>query len=329
MKGPSHKNVRRPVFVKTKMPEESEVNMIYTMTLNPALDYNMITTSFQAGRVNRSSSEYFMMGGKGLMESQVLKNLGVPSVAMGMIAGFTGKALREMLNSCGIATDFVELKQGLTRINVKLWGALEGEINAAGPECDEESLEKLMKKLQNLTKEDILVLAGTVPKSVPRDIYATIVRQMAQQGVRTVVDTSGQALKEVIQYRPFLVKPNHHELGEIYGVELKTAEEVWPYAERMQREGAENVLVSMGGDGALLCASDGSRLYAKAPKGEVKNTVGAGDSMVAGFLAQYLASGSFAEALRNGIACGSASAFSDGLATRDEVEQLRPLVLLE
>ncbi|MCH5273685.1 MAG: 1-phosphofructokinase [Lachnospiraceae bacterium] len=296
--------------------------MIYTMTLNPALDYNITVEEFREGRVNRSSKEELVAGGKGLMVSRMLHNLGVESTAFGLAAGFTGAELVRMVHEAGVRTNFVTLPAGMTRINVKLWGGIEGEINAAGPEYDEKSLQALLEKLNVLTSKDILVLAGTVPASVPKDLYARIMKQMKEKSPRIAVDATGELLRGVIRFCPFLVKPNHHELGELYEVTLKTKEEVLPYAKKLREEGAVNVLVSMAGEGAVLAAADGSVWFGEAPKGTVVNSVGAGDSMVAGFLAAYEGKNDAEKAFRNGIAAGSATAFSAGLAVKEEVESL-------
>ena len=294
--------------------------MIYTMTLNPALDYNMTVNEFQRKRVNRSVKEELIPGGKGLMVSRMLKNLGVDSTAFGLVGGFSGKELTQMVHDLGIHTNFVTLSEGMTRINVKLWGDIEGEINAPGPTCDEKSLQALIKKLEVLDSDDTLVLAGSIPKGLPNDLYAKKFEQLKDRHCNIIVDATGELLKSVFRYRPFFVKPNHHELSELYGVELTTREEVWPYAKRLREEGVKNALISMAGEGAVLAAEDGSVWFGEAPAGTVRNSVGAGDSMVAGFLAGYLSTHSYEEAFRTGIACGSASAFSEALATGDEVK---------
>lgn len=296
--------------------------MFYTMTLNPALDYNMTLQEFLEGRVNRSVKEEIIPGGKGLMVSRMLKNLGVESTAFGLVAGFTGTELTRLIHETGVRTNFVTLAEGMTRINVKLWGGLEGEINGMGPQCDEKSLQALFEKLRMLTAKDTLVLAGSVPASLPKDFYVEIMKQLADKKPRIAVDATGELLRNVIPFHPFLVKPNHHELGELYGVSLVTKEEVLPYAERLRAEGAANVLVSMAGDGAVLAAEDGSIWFGEAPRGEVVNTVGSGDSMVAGYLAAYEETGSVEAAFRKGIAAGSASAFSATLGTKEEVAAL-------
>ncbi len=296
--------------------------MFYTMTLNPALDYNMTLKEFEAERVNRSVKEEMIPGGKGLMVSRMLKNLGVESTAFGLVAGFTGAELTRMVHDLGVRTNFVSLPEGMTRINVKLWGGLESEINATGPKCDEKSLQALFEKLTMLTKEDTLVLSGSVPASLSKDIYVDMIKQVKERGTRFVVDATGELLRSTLTYRPFLIKPNHHEVGELYGVTLTTKEEVALYAKKLREEGARNVLVSMAGDGAVLAAEDGSVWFGEAPKGNVVNTVGSGDSMLAGFLAAYDETKSVEKAFRNGLASGSASAFSDKLGTKEEVEFL-------
>ncbi len=296
--------------------------MFYTMTLNPALDYNMTLHEFEAERVNRSVKEEMIPGGKGLMVSRMLKNLGIESTAFGLVAGFTGTELTRMVHEIGVRTSFVSLPTGMTRINVKLWGGLEGEINAKGPECDEKSLQALFEKLTMLTKDDTLVLSGSVPASLPKDIYVDMIKQGKDKGTRFVVDATGDLLRSTLSFRPFLIKPNHHELGELFGVTLSTKEDVAQYAKKLQEEGARNVLVSMAGDGAVLAAEDGSVWFGEAPKGQVVNTVGSGDSMVAGFLAGYETSHNVEQAFRTGLASGSASAFSAALGTKEEVEDL-------
>ena len=296
--------------------------MFYTMTLNPALDYNVTLMEFAPGMVNRAAKAEIIPGGKGLMVSRMLKNLGIESAAFGLVAGFTGTELTRMVHELGIRTSFVSLPVGMTRINVKLWGGLEGEINAAGPECDEKSLQALFEKLSVLTKADTLVLSGSVPASLPKDIYVDMIKLGKDKGIRIVVDATGELLRSTLSYRPFLVKPNHHELGELYGVTLTTKEDVAQYAKSLREEGARNVLVSMAGAGAVLAAEDGSVWFGEAPRGTVVNTVGSGDSMVAGFLAGYEGGKSVKQAFCVGIASGSARAFSAELGTNEEVEIL-------
>jgi len=296
--------------------------MFYTMTLNPALDYNMTLNEFAPERVNRSVKEEIIPGGKGLMVSRMLKNLGIESTAFGLVAGFTGAELTRMVHELGIRTSFVSLPEGMTRINVKLWGGLEGEINARGPECDEKSLQALYEKLTMLTKEDTLVLSGSVPASLPKGSYVEMMKHVKDKGTRIAVDATGELLRSTLSYRPFLIKPNHHELGELFGVTLTSKEDVALYAKKLRDEGARNVLVSMAGDGAVLVAEEGGVWFGEAPQGEVVNTVGSGDSMLAGFLAGYEKEKSPEAAFRYGLASGSASAFSSELGTKEEVERL-------
>lgn len=296
--------------------------MFYTMTLNPALDYNMTLNEFAPERVNRSVKEEMIPGGKGLMVSRMLKNLGIESTAFGLVAGFTGAELTRMIHELGVRASFVSLPEGMTRINVKLWGSLEGEINAQGPVCDEKSLQVLFEKLSLLTKDDTLVLSGSVPASLQKDIYVDMIKHVKDKGTRIVVDATGELLRSTLSYRPFLIKPNHHELGELYGVTLTNKEDVAMYAKKLRDEGARNVLVSMAGDGAVLAAEDGSVWLGEAPQGTVVNTVGSGDSMVAGFLAGYEKTQNAEQAFRTGIASGSASAFSAALGTKEEVDRL-------
>ncbi|MGM9936022.1 MAG: 1-phosphofructokinase [Candidatus Ornithomonoglobus sp.] len=296
--------------------------MIYTVTFNPALDYVMDLERFEQGMTNRSVCERILPGGKGLNVSTVLTNLGIENTALGFIAGFTGSEIRRAFEALGGKSDFIKLPKGLSRINVKLRSEEETEINAAGPVIDSESLSKLTAKLDALKAGDILVLAGSIPYSLPFSIYSDIMARLQNRGIMTVVDAEKDLLKNVLPYRPFLIKPNRHELGEIFGVTIRTREEAVVYAERLCEMGAENVLVSMAGEGAVLVTERGEVLMSKAPDGEVKNSVGAGDSMVAGFLAGWCEKRSYAHAFRLGIAAGSASAFSETLAAKDEIERV-------
>ncbi|MGN0182885.1 MAG: 1-phosphofructokinase [Candidatus Ornithomonoglobus sp.] len=296
--------------------------MIYTVTFNPALDYVMDVEGLRTGMTNRSVCERLLPGGKGLNVSTVLTNLGIENTALGFIAGFTGAEIRRAFEALGGKSDFIELPKGISRINVKLRSKEETEINAAGPAIDSESFSMLMTKLDALKAGDILVLAGSIPDSLPFSIYSDITARLQNRGIMTVVDAEKDLLTNVLPYRPFLIKPNHHELGEIFGVSVETREEAVVYAERLCKMGTENVLVSMAGEGAVLVTEQGDVLMSKAPKGEVKNSVGAGDSMVAGFLAGWCEKRSYAHAFRLGIAAGSASAFSEGLAEKDEIERV-------
>lgn len=293
--------------------------MVYTVTFNPALDYVVRMNGFQAGGINRTDSEEIQFGGKGVNVSTVLRNLGVENVALGFLAGFTGQALDQGLQKSGIQTDFIWLEEGLTRINVKIKAGEETEINGRGPAIPDSALETLFAKLDRLEAGDILVLAGSIPSSLPDDIYQRILARLDGRGIHFVVDATRDLLCAVLPYRPFLIKPNNIELGEIFGRTLETDEEICDCARQMQERGARNVLVSMAGDGSLLLDEEGQYHRLGVPKGKVRNSVGAGDSMVAGFLAGWLKTKDYAAAHRMGAATGSATAFADGLATEKEV----------
>lgn len=302
--------------------EQKENGMIYTVTFNPSLDYIFTVEKFQLGRTNRTTSEQMLPGGKGINVSIVLKNLGFDSTALGFIAGFTGEEIERRLQSMGLHTDFIRIPDGLSRINLKLKSVDGTEINGMGPVIGEKELQALMSRLDSLTAGDTLFLAGSIPASMPDDMYSRIMKMLDGRGVRIIVDATGDLLVKVLPYHPFLIKPNNHELGDIFGVTLQTREEVVPYARKMQEKGARNVLVSMAGEGAVLLAEDGSVHMSPAPKGKLVNAVGAGDSMVAGFMAGWMESGNYAHAFHMGLAAGSASAFSDFLATREEVQNV-------
>lgn len=294
--------------------------MIYTVTFNPSVDYVVGVDDFQQGKINRLKSEYKYPGGKGINVSRVLNNLDIKSKALGFIGGFTGEFIKTSLEKEGIATDFIQVKED-TRINVKLKSNEETEINGAGPDIDEEALNILFNMLEELGSEDYLVLAGNVQKTLPRDIYAQIQEKLMNNKAKVIVDTTGEALTATLKYKPFLIKPNNHELSEIFGVEIVTQEDIIVYAKKLLEMGAENVIISMAGEGALLICREGV-YHAEAPKGEVKNSVGAGDSLIGGFLANYSKSLDLTEAFRWGVASGSATAFSLDLCTKDEVEKL-------
>ncbi len=296
--------------------------MIYTVTFNPAIDYVVRVKDFSLGQVNRSSREEIQFGGKGINVSVMLKHLGTDSCALGFLAGFTGKAIEDDLHRMGIRTDFIHLSQGMTRINVKLKAKEETEINGQGPGISQADFQKLLEQVALLRPGDTLVLAGSIPQSLPDDVYERIIQSLAGKDIQVVVDATRDLLCHVLKYRPFLIKPNHIELGEIFDRTLHTDEEIRECASLLQQRGARNVLVSMAGDGAILLDETGAFHKIAAPKGEVKNSVGAGDSMVAGFLAGYLQSRDYETALRTGAAAGSATAFSEGLAQRDEVQAL-------
>ncbi len=294
--------------------------MIYTLTLNPALDYAVYVPDFTQGKTNRSAREQLDFGGKGINVSYVLHQLEVDTTALGFIAGFTGQALREALEATGVICDFVELPRGMTRINVKIKGERESEINAQGPEIDAASLEALYAKLDALTDQDTLLLAGSVPKSLPHDIYERILARLAGRGIRFAVDAEGQLLLDTLKYKPFLIKPNRDELCALAGREWMSEDDMIETARRLQADGARNVLVSLGGDGALLLDETGSIHRKPAVGGKPVNTVGAGDSMVAGFLAGV--ERGYEYALRLGLAAGGATALSPVLATKEEIERL-------
>ena len=296
--------------------------MIYTVTFNPAIDYVVRVEEFSLGQVNRSSREEIQFGGKGINVSVMLNHLGTDSCALGFLAGFTGKAIEDDLHRMGIHTDFIHLSQGMTRINVKLKAKEETEINGQGPEISQADFQKLLKQVALLQPGDTLVLAGSIPQSLPDDVYERIIQSLAGKDIQVVVDATRDLLCHVLKYRPFLIKPNHIELGAIFDRTLHTDEEIRECASLLQQRGARNVLVSMAGDGAILLDETGAFHKIAAPKGKVKNSVGAGDSMVAGFLAGYLQSRDYETALRIGAAAGSATAFSEGLAQRDEVQAL-------
>lgn len=293
--------------------------MIYTVTFNPSLDYIVSVEDFKTGTTNRTSSELILPGGKGLNVSMVLGNLGLENTALGFAAGFTGAEIVRRVEEMGVKADFIPVSGGISRINLKLKSIEGTEINGCGPVIGKDALEQLLEKLAVLGEGDVLVLAGSIPRSVPDDIYGEILRRLSGKAVLTVVDAERELLVKVLEYHPFLVKPNNHELGEIFGVELADREAVIPYAKRLQEMGAGNVLVSLAGEGAVLAAEDGNIYEAPAPKGKLINGVGAGDSMVAGFLAGWMRKKDYRHAFHMGMAAGSASAFSEFLATREEV----------
>lgn len=293
--------------------------MIYTLTFNPSLDYIVTVPKFTCGVVNRTSKEVIFPGGKGINVSMVLKNLGFENTALGFLAGFTGDALKSLVEEKGIHAEFIAVERGMTRINVKLRSTQETEINGQGPAIAEADIKKLYERLNALQDGDILVMAGSIPDVMPKTMYMDIMEHLKEKKLRIVVDATNDLLVNVLKYKPFLIKPNNHELGEIFRVTIKEKADVVKYARKLQEQGAGNVLVSMAGDGAVLLAEDGTVYQAEAPKGKVVNSVGAGDSMVAGFLAGYLESESYEKAFQMGVCTGSASAFSEELATREEV----------
>ncbi len=296
--------------------------MIYTVTFNPSIDYIVSVDNLTLGSVNRTNKEIMNPGGKGINVSLVLRNLGFDSTALGFMAGFIGEEISRMVEEQGIRSDFIKVEKGLSRINVKIRSNEESEINGMGPNIEDADIDKLYAQLDQMQEGDVLVLAGSIPSVMPGTMYSDIMARLADKKIRIVVDATKDLLVNVLKYRPFLVKPNNHELGEIYGVTLKTRDEVIPYAKKMQEDGARNVLISMAGEGAVLLAEDGKVYQSEAPKGKVQNSVGAGDSMVAGFVAGYLASGDYEQAFYTGVCTGSASAFSEGVATKGYVREL-------
>lgn len=297
--------------------------MVYTLTCNPAIDYVVqLPAPLTGGAINRSHTEAYQFGGKGINVSNVLRTLGQPTTALGFVAGFTGRALEENLQRMGLTTDFIHLPQGQTRINVKVKADLETEINGAGPEIDEAAQKALETQLEALSPGDILVLSGSVPACLGSGFYGKILCRLQSKAIQTVVDAGGALLTQALPYKPFLVKPNREELEAIVRSPLTDHSQIAEAARQLQKMGAQNVLVSLAGDGAILLDDQGNVLQMDCPQGTVRNSVGAGDSMVAGFLAGYLESGSYRHALKLGIAAGSATAFSLELATWEEIHGL-------
>lgn len=296
--------------------------MIYTVTFNPSLDYIVSVNDFQLGLTNRTDSELILPGGKGINVSTILMNLGIDSTAFGFAAGFTGEEIIREVEVMGIRSDFIKIDSGISRINLKLKNIDGTEINGSGPEISEEKIEELLRKLDILGEGDILVLAGSIPASMPADMYSTIMERLQHKNVTFIVDATKDLLINVLKYKPFLIKPNNHELGELFDVKLTTREEVIPYGKKLQKQGARNVLISMAGEGAVLVAEDGSVYEAPAPKGTLVNAVGAGDSMVAGFTAGWIEKKDYRHAFYMGVSAGSASAFSEYLTTKEEIMDL-------
>lgn len=295
--------------------------MIYTVTFNPAIDYVVYTDEMKVGSVNRSKNEAIYFGGKGINVSFVLRELGITSKALGFAAGFTGDAIEKGVAEKGIETDFVHLDNGFSRINIKIKSGDETDLNGQGPRISDNALKELFKKLDGMKDGDTIVLAGSIPATLPPDIYEKILEYLSAKKIKAVVDATGELLLNVLKYKPFLIKPNNHELGEMFGITLTTKEEIAQYAAKLKDMGARNVLVSMAGDGALLLDENGKTHICGVCKGTLKNSVGAGDSMVAGFIAGSQ-EGDYEYALKLGTAAGGATAFSDGLAQRDEIYRL-------
>ena len=296
--------------------------MIYTVTFNPSLDYIIRVDHLKLGAINRVHYENILPGGKGVNVSIVLGNLGHTSTALGFVAGFTGAEIERRMREYGAECEFIQVKEGMSRINVKVKSDEESEINGMGPLITEEDVDALFAKLDELKEGDYLVIAGSVPSMLPPDMYERIMERLDGRGINIAVDAERDLLTRVLKYHPFVIKPNNHELGDIFGVTLKTREEVVPYAKKLQEQGARNVIISMAGEGAVFVSEEGEVAMSEAPKGTVVNSVGAGDSMVAGFLAGVIETGDMAQAFRMGLCTGSASAFSPDLATRPEVVDL-------
>ena len=296
--------------------------MIYTVTFNPSLDYIVSVADFKLGLTNRTDSELLLPGGKGINVSTVLMNLGIESTALGFVAGFTGDEVTRRLEEMGVQSGFIRIEDGFTRINLKLKSIDGTEINGQGPVIGEEKVQMLMAQLDTLGEGDVLFLSGSIPSSMPDDAYQKIMERLEGKKIQIVVDATRELLMNVLPYRPFLIKPNNHELGEIFEVELRSREEVVPYGRKLQEMGAQNVLISMAGEGAVLIAADGKVYDAPAPKGKLVNGVGAGDSMVAGFMAGWLKKQDYEYAFHMGVAAGSASAFSENLATKEEIQMV-------
>ncbi|MGW6665115.1 MULTISPECIES: 1-phosphofructokinase [Peribacillus] len=300
--------------------------MIYTVTLNPSIDYLVEVESFQMGKVNRTSYDAKFPGGKGINVSRVLKRLGNSTTALGFIGGQTGEFVKRFLRQEEIFTDFTEIA-GDTRINIKLKTGLETEINSQGPVISKGNYQQLFSQIEQLNNNDILILSGSIPPSVPSDVYEDMARSCSDNGIKVVVDTSGKGLLNVLPHRPFLIKPNHHELGELFSTEIRTVDDAREYGTKLVEAGAQNVIVSMAGQGAVLCTG-GESYSANVPKGNVINSVGAGDSMVAGFIGTYERTGDILSAFRFSLAAGSATAFSSDLGTLDKIEELLPQIAI-
>lgn len=296
--------------------------MIYTVTLNPSIDYIVRLDKLTSGITNRTTSEEYYYGGKGINVSMVLAELDIDSTAYGFVAGFTGKAIENGIRNDHIITDFIKLKNGISRINIKIKAGEETEINCQGPHIDETELERLLQKIDRIGEGDTLVLAGSIPNTMPDDVYERMMERIARKNVRFVVDATRQLLVNSLKYKPFLIKPNRQELSEIFDAEVKTEEDIEHYAKELQKMGARNVLISLGGEGAMLIDENGCKFKAGVLKEKVINTVGSGDSMVAGFIAGYEKTGDYAYALKLGSVCGNATAFLSGLATKEKINEL-------
>ena len=296
--------------------------MIFTVTLNPSIDYVVRLDKLTSGITNRTTSEEYYFGGKGINVSCVLAELGLDSTAYGFVAGFTGEAIEKGIRNDRIITDFIKLKHGISRINIKIKAGEETEINCQGPHIDDSELERLLQKIDRIANGDTLVIAGSIPNTMPDDVYERMLERISRKDVKIVVDATKQLLVNSLKYKPFLIKPNRQELSEIFGTEVKTEDDIEKYAKELQKMGAKNVLISLGGEGAMLIDENGEKHKAGVLKEKVINTVGSGDSMVAGFVAGYEKEHSYPYALKLGSVCGNATAFLSGLATREKIDEL-------
>ena len=296
--------------------------MIYTVTLNPSIDYVIKVDKLTTGNINRVNEEHVYPGGKGINVTRILKSLDNDNIALGFVSGFTGDYIINSLQELNLKSDFIKVKEGFTRINVKVKSEEETEINGQGPKISEEELNQFYKVIDKLVDGDILILSGSIPSCLDERLYESIMKKVEDRDIKVIVDATKNLLLNVLKYKPFLIKPNHHELGEMFNVELKNKEEIIIYAKKLQEIGARNVIISMAGDGAILIEENGEITISDTPKGTLVNSVGAGDSMVGGFLAGIAEDKNIKEAFKMGVATGSASAFSEGLATKDKVEEL-------
>lgn len=296
--------------------------MIYTVTFNPSIDYIVSTENFSLGKTNRTTEEQILPGGKGINVSTVLTNLGIPNVALGFIAGFTGNEIQRLCADRNMVCDFITLSNGHNRINMKLKNYEGTEINGAGPEISDSEFNILLSKLEKLTDGDILILAGSIPVSLPCNIYQTLMKNLASKNIEIVVDASKDLLLKCLPYQPFLIKPNKHELEEIFDITIRDKTDAIRYARQLQRFGARNVIVSLSGEGAVFVSEEGEDFSLEVPAGTLVNAVGAGDSMIAGFLAGLKLTSDYYQAFRMAVAAGSASAYSNELASKKEIEQL-------
>lgn len=296
--------------------------MIYTVTLNPSIDYVIKVDKLTTGNINRVNEEHVYPGGKGINVTRILKSLDNDNIALGFVSGFTGDYIINSLQELNLKSDFIKVKQGFTRINVKVKSEEETEINGQGPKISEEELNQFYKVIDKLVDGDILILSGSIPSCLDERLYESIMKKVEDRDIKVIVDATKNLLLNVLKYKPFLIKPNHHELGDLFNVKLNGNDEIIEYAKKLKEMGARNVLISMAGDGAILIKENGEVITSNVPKGKVKNSVGAGDSMVAGFIAGYLEANDIEKGFKLGVATGSASAFSEGLATKDYVYEL-------